>query len=90
MLQWQCRTDLARHAKIAEIEKMNGDVVDAQLDTRFPCSEIGTESTVGVNLQSCVQSWAETVGVPTPSVAKSTEWTFTTPGYHFDHSAMAT
>ena len=53
VLQWQCRAELARHAKIAEIEMNRGDVTDRHVDTRLPCSEIATESALGAHLQSC-------------------------------------
>ena len=47
VLQWQCRTELARHANITEVEISNGEAIGAQLDMRLPCSEITTESTLG-------------------------------------------
>ena len=47
MLQWQCRTEVAKHANITQIERNRSVLIDAQQDMRLPCSEITTESALG-------------------------------------------
>ena len=71
VFQWQCRTELAKHANITYFFRNICDWIVAQLDMQLPCSEITHESALGYILQSCVQAWAETVGVPTSIVCVS-------------------
>ena len=79
VLQWQGRTELARHAKNVEVERHDGDMIDAQLDTRLPCSEIATESTLGVHFCKVVSKHGQRPMVhPPPALSKSTGWTFFT------------
>ena len=49
-----------KHAKITKIERQNGEVIGAQLGTRLPCSEITTESALGVHLKSCAHNLPNT------------------------------
>ena len=67
-LHWQCRTGLAKHAKITEIERRNAVFSVIVLDLCCPCTEIEKAEALGVHLQSSTQVWAEARGRPMRSV----------------------
>ena len=88
-----CSGNVAQSLQHMNISHINGKVIDAHMNMRLPWSEITHESAIGVHLQSCVQTWAETVGVPTSTVLQ-VYWLdfvfFSTLGYHFNRSALTT
>ena len=76
---------------ITEIERNNGELIDAQVDMRLPCSKITDEAALGPMCKVVINNGG---GRPSaslhPAFAKSTGRTSQLIGYNFNRSAMIT
>ena len=66
--KWQCASALEKNAKMADIERKHGLLIESEVDLRCPCTDVQREETLGVHLQSCAQAWREVYWVAASDV----------------------